>query len=195
MRCHAGAEKQGAERNAVTHGTQGDRGVGKVACFARCALSDAPGLGTLLQAEVVPQSAQSAMRITHRLTLRNISLTYSTMPRPSAHADPFLAVADPTRRAILDQLRGGDAPVTELAAAFDMTRPAVSRHLRVLRDARLVRERRGGEDGRQRIYQLTPDPLREVAQWAEGYTVFWRVGLSRLKRHVERGAVTARKER
>jgi DNA-binding transcriptional ArsR family regulator len=117
------------------------------------------------------------------------------MPRPAAHADPFLAVADPTRRAILDQLRGGDAPVTQLAAAFDMTRPAVSRHLRVLRDARLVRERRGGDDGRQRIYQLTPGPLREVTQWAEGYTVFWRDGLSRLKRHVERGAVTPRRER
>ena len=117
------------------------------------------------------------------------------MPRPAAHADPFLAVADPTRRAILDQLRDGDAPVTQLAAAFDMTRPAVSRHLRVLRAARLVRERRGGSDGRQRIYQLTPDPLREVAQWAEGYTVFWRGGLSRLKRHVERGAGPSREER
>jgi len=117
------------------------------------------------------------------------------VPRPVAHADPFLAVADPTRRAILDQLRGGDAPVAQLAAAFDMTRPAVSRHLRVLRGARLVRERRGGEDGRQRIYQLTPGPLREVAQWAEGYTLFWRDGLSRLKRHVERGAAPARKER
>ncbi|HEV7993825.1 MAG TPA: metalloregulator ArsR/SmtB family transcription factor [Gemmatimonadaceae bacterium] len=116
------------------------------------------------------------------------------MPRPVASADPFLAVADPTRRAILDQLRDGDAPVTQLAAAFDMTRPAVSRHLRVLREARLVRERRGGEDGRQRIYQLTPGPLREVAQWAEGYQVFWREGLSRLKSHVERGARRPRGE-
>ena len=104
------------------------------------------------------------------------------MPRPASHADPFLAVADPTRRAILDRLRVGEAPVTQLAAAFDMTRPAVSRHLRVLRDARLVRE-------------LTPGPLREVTQWAEGYNVFWRDGLSRLKRHVERGAGQSRKER
>lgn len=117
------------------------------------------------------------------------------MPRPAAHADPFLAVADPTRRAILDQLRASDAPVAQLAAAFEMSRPAVSRHLRVLRDARLVRERRGGEDGRQRIYQLTPGPLREVAQWAEGYNVFWRDGLSRLKCHVERGAGQQRRER
>ena len=84
--------------------------------------------------------------------------------------------------------------MTQLAAAFDMTRPAVSRHLRVLRDARLVRERRGGDDGRQRIYQLTPAPLREVALWAGGYTMFWRDGLARLKRHVEQRAPRTSKE-
>jgi DNA-binding transcriptional ArsR family regulator len=117
------------------------------------------------------------------------------VPRPAAHADPFLAVADPTRRAILDQLRIEEAPVAQLAAAFDMSRPAVSRHLRVLRDARLVRERRGGDDGRQRIYQLTPGPQREVAHWAQGNNAFWRDGLSRLKRHVERGTAQPRRER
>jgi DNA-binding transcriptional ArsR family regulator len=116
------------------------------------------------------------------------------VPRPAAHADPFLAVADPTRRAILDRLRTGDAPVAQLAASFDMTRPAVSRHLRVLRAARLVRERRG-DDGRQRIYQITPGPLRDVAQWAEQYEVFWQDGLARLKRHVERGTRRGRGER
>ena len=109
------------------------------------------------------------------------------MPRPSASADPFLAVADPTRRAILDRLRLGDAPVAQLAEGFAMTRPAVSRHLRVLREARLVRERRGGEDGRQRIYQLTAGPMREVARWAESYEIFWQDSLARLKRHVEQG--------
>jgi DNA-binding transcriptional ArsR family regulator len=109
------------------------------------------------------------------------------MPRPAAHADAFLAVADPTRRAILDRLRTGDAPVAQLAARFAMTRPAVSRHLRVLRDARLVRERRGGDDGRQRIYQLTPGPLRDVARWAQQYEAFWQDGLTRLKQHVEDG--------
>ena len=110
------------------------------------------------------------------------------MPRPAAHADAFLAVADPTRRAILDRLRTGDAPVAQLAARFAMTRPAVLRHLRVLRDARLVRERRGGDDGRQRIYQLTPGPLRDVARWAQQYEAFWQDGLTRLKQHVEDGA-------
>src|SRR6476646_425961 len=115
------------------------------------------------------------------------------MPLLFSHAVPFLAVADPTRRAILDRLRSGNAPLAELAASFDMARPAVSRHLRVLRDARLVRERRGGDDGRQRIYELTPGPLRDVARWAAHYEVFWQDGLTRLKQHVERG--TRRGER
>ena len=78
--------------------------------------------------------------------------------------------------------------MAQLAAGFAMTRPAISRHLRVLREARLVRERRGGDDGRQRIYQLTAGPMREVARWAEGYEVFWQDSLARLKRHVEQGA-------
>lgn len=110
------------------------------------------------------------------------------MPRVSAHTDPFRAVADATRRAILDRLRTGDAPVAQIADAFAMTRPAVSRHLRVLRQAHVVRERRGGDDGRQRVYQLTPGPLHDVAKWTDSYHVFWQDRLARLKRHVERRA-------
>jgi DNA-binding transcriptional ArsR family regulator len=107
------------------------------------------------------------------------------MPHTHATVDPFHAVADPTRRAILDRLRLGNAPVAELASGFDISRPAVSKHLRVLRDARLVRERRGGADGRQRIYELTPAPLREVAEWAQAYQAFWQANLANLKRHLE----------
>jgi DNA-binding transcriptional ArsR family regulator len=107
------------------------------------------------------------------------------MPRARASLDPFAAVADPTRRAILDRLRGGEAAAGELAAGFAMSRPAVSKHLRVLREARLVRERRGS-DGRQRVYALTPAPLREVAEWAATYEAFWPQHLARLKRHLER---------
>jgi DNA-binding transcriptional ArsR family regulator len=113
------------------------------------------------------------------------------MPRPRSSTDPFLAVADPTRRAILDRLRGGAAPVAELAAGFTISRPAVSKHLRVLRDARLVRERRGGVDGRPRVYQLTPDPLRTVAQWAQTYEAFWPANLASLTRHLERARPAA----
>lgn len=104
------------------------------------------------------------------------------MSRAVASSDAFHAVADPTRRAILDQLRSGSAPVTEIAANFRMSRPAVSKHLRVLREARLVTEKR---DGRQRIYELTPGPLLECAHWLEGYRQFWQVSLLNLKRHVE----------
>lgn len=105
--------------------------------------------------------------------------------RPPPRIDPFHAVADPTRRAILGRLRRGEAPVAELAAGFAMSRPAVSKHLRVLREARLVRERRGGSDGRQRVYRLTPQPLREIARWVEGYQEFWPANLASLKRHLE----------
>ena len=99
--------------------------------------------------------------------------------------DAFHAVADPTRRAILDRLRRGEAPVTELAAGFAISRPAVSKHLRVLRDARLVHERRGGSDGRQRIYSITPAPLGEVAAWVQRYADFWPANLESLRRHLE----------
>ncbi len=104
------------------------------------------------------------------------------MSRAEASSDVFHAVADPTRRALLDRLRSGSAPVRELATGFRMSRPAVSKHLRVLREARLVRERR---EGRQRIYQLDPAPLLEVAQWVQTYRTFWEANLMRLKSHLE----------
>jgi len=105
------------------------------------------------------------------------------MPRRAAASDVFLAVADPTRRSILDRLRRGDAHVNELASGFRVSRPAISRHLRVLRRARLVCERR---EGRQRIYQLEPDRIEHVARWAEEYRQFWQQGLTNLKRHLEK---------
>lgn len=99
-----------------------------------------------------------------------------------ADVDVFRAIADPTRRSILDRLRGGPAPVNALAAEFAQSRPAISKHLRVLRDARLVREERAG---RERIYQLEPAPLQRVVGWVEGYRSFWQSNLTRLKRHLE----------
>src|SRR3712207_8542740 len=108
------------------------------------------------------------------------------MPRPRASTDPFYAVADPTRRAILDRLRAGNAPVAALAAGFAMSRPAVSKHLRVLRDARLVRERRGGDDGRQRVDGVSPAPLRQIAEWAATYEAMWPGQQTSLKSRAER---------
>lgn len=84
----------------------------------------------------------------------------------AAAADAFRAVADPTRRAMLDLLTNGERTAGELADPFDMTRPAVSQHLRVLQDAGLIR---GRQDGRLRRYRLNPRPLREVCAWVAHY--------------------------
>ena len=73
--------------------------------------------------------------------------------------------------------------MNELASGFRVSRPAISRHLRVLRSARLVRERR---EGRQRIYQLEPDRIEQVAQWAEEYRQLWQQSLTNLKRRLEK---------
>jgi len=100
--------------------------------------------------------------------------------RPSV--DVFRAIADPTRRAILDRLRAGPANAGALAADFETSRPAVSRHLRVLREARLVV---GVRAGRERVYAVNALPLQSVAGWLEGYRGFWQASLERLKRNLE----------
>jgi len=104
------------------------------------------------------------------------------MNRPRADADVFRAIADPTRRAILDRLRAGPAPVNALANDFKQSRPAISKHLGVLRHARLVASTQAG---RERLYQLQPAPLQRVAGWIEGYRMFWQKSLTQLKRHLE----------
>ncbi len=86
---------------------------------------------------------------------------------PAAGTDYiFLALADPSRRRILDLLRVGDRPVHTLAEAFDVSRPAISQHLRVLRDAGLVVEQRVG---RERHYRLRAAALRAAARWIQRY--------------------------
>jgi DNA-binding transcriptional ArsR family regulator len=93
--------------------------------------------------------------------------------------DVFAALANPTRRAVLQRLReGGPQPVQELAASFAMRRPSVSEHLKVLRGAGLVSERKRG---RQRFYQLEAGPLREVFDWLSPYERFWRERMASLR--------------
>ncbi|HKE90396.1 MAG TPA: metalloregulator ArsR/SmtB family transcription factor [Gemmatimonadales bacterium] len=104
------------------------------------------------------------------------------MARALSHADVFHAIADPTRRGILDRLRAGPTPVNALAADFRQSRPAISRHLRVLKDARLVAETKVG---RERRYRLQPAPLQQVAGWVEGYRAFWLTSLTQLKHYLE----------
>jgi DNA-binding transcriptional ArsR family regulator len=104
------------------------------------------------------------------------------MHRARAHEDVFRAIADPTRRAILDRLRAGPARAGALAADFRLSRPAVSKHIKVLRDARLVTHERAG---RERVYRLDPLPLQRVAGWVEGYRSFWQSSFTNLKRYLE----------
>ena len=94
----------------------------------------------------------------------------------------FRAIADPTRRRILSLLRAGPRAVGEIAGHFHTSRPAISKHLRLLRRAHLVREHR---EGRNRVYQLNPEPLRAVDSWIEQYRVFWAASLNNLKAFVE----------
>ena len=101
-----------------------------------------------------------------------------------SRASVFGAVADPTRRAILGALRRRQLSAGQIAERFPISRPAVSRHLRVLREAGLVTETR---HARSRIYALTPAPLAEVDRWLNDYRVYWGARLHDLKRHVEEG--------
>jgi DNA-binding transcriptional ArsR family regulator len=95
----------------------------------------------------------------------------------------FAAIADSTRRAILDALRGRERAAGEIAALFPViSRPAVSKHLRVLRAASLVAERRVAQS---RLYSLNAAPLQEVDRWIEYYRVYWSARLLDLKRYAE----------
>ncbi len=111
--------------------------------------------------------------------MRDRSVTYSAARN---HEVTFQALADPTRRAVLDLLRRGSQPAGQIANAFPVSRPAISKHLRLLRRAHLVREHR---EGRHRVYQLNPEPLRAVDSWIEQYRVFWTKSLNNLKAFVE----------
>ena len=107
--------------------------------------------------------------------MSNRSVTYS----PDL---TFSALSDPTRRAVLDLLREGSLPAGRIAQAFPVSRPAISKHLRLLRRAHLVRQRRAG---RQRFYQLSPTPLQDVDAWLGRYRAFWETSLTALKAVIE----------
>ncbi len=93
----------------------------------------------------------------------------------------FGALADPTRRAILARLTKGETSVTELAKPFDMTLPAVSKHLKVLENAGLISR---GRDAQWRPARLEAARLREAAKWMERYRIFWEQSLDRLDQHL-----------
>jgi len=101
----------------------------------------------------------------------------------SDHLSPTLAaLADPTRRAILARLTLGEATVGELAAPFDMSGPAVSKHLKVLERAGLIRR---GRDAQRRPCRLAPERLKEAADYLAGFRQFWEGSLDRLEDYLQ----------
>jgi DNA-binding transcriptional ArsR family regulator len=110
------------------------------------------------------------------------------MHRRTATSDVFLAIADPTRRAILHRLAHGEQTAGDLAAPFDTTQSAISQHLGILRDAGLVRVR---SEGRRRVYHLRPAPLKRVARWVAHYERFWNERLDAIGEYLDREEETS----
>lgn len=97
-------------------------------------------------------------------------------------ATSFEILAEPNRRHILDLLRDGERPVGDLVAALAMSQPAVSKHLRVLRDAGLVTVR---TDAQRRLYRVNPAPLKDIDAWLAPYRALWTRSLDALERHLD----------
>jgi DNA-binding transcriptional ArsR family regulator len=96
------------------------------------------------------------------------------------------ALADPTRRGVIDLLRKKPRRAGELAEALEMSPPAMSRHLRVLRNTGLVEEELDGEDARVRVYALRKEPFRMLRRWLEDVEAFWTLELASFKKYAER---------
>jgi DNA-binding transcriptional ArsR family regulator len=120
----------------------------------------------------------------------------NTMPEAIATADQlsttFAALADPTRRAILARLASGEVSVTELAEPFEMSLPAVSKHLKVLERAGLIAR---GRDAQWRPCRLSAGPLRDVADWVEHYRRFWTESFDRLDDYLHEVQKSQKKEK
>lgn len=108
------------------------------------------------------------------------------MTAASGLDDTFVALADPTRRAVIELLRRKPRQASELADALSMSRPAMSRHLRVLRKTGLVSESEPEHDARVRVYRLEPRRFAELRTWLEDVEGFWDEQLTAFKLHAER---------
>lgn len=96
--------------------------------------------------------------------------------------ETFEALAEPSRRRILDLLREEERPVGELVRLLAASQPSVSKHLRALREAGLVEVR---VDAQRRLYRVRPEPLQDVARWLEPYRLLWESRLDQLERHLD----------
>jgi DNA-binding transcriptional ArsR family regulator len=94
----------------------------------------------------------------------------------------FDVLAEPSRREILELLRDGERPVSELVDNLNLSQPAVSKHLRVMKDAGLVDVR---PDAQRRLYRICPEPLEQLDDWLEPYRKFWTTRLDRLESHLD----------
>lgn len=103
----------------------------------------------------------------------------------SALDQTLLALADPTRRGVIELLRQEPRRASDLADALHMSRPAMSRHLRLLRKSGLVSESEPDHDARVRVYRLEPEPFAELREWLEEVEAFWGDQLRAFKRHAE----------
>jgi DNA-binding transcriptional ArsR family regulator len=103
------------------------------------------------------------------------------MPQPTLN-QTFAALADPTRRAILARLASGEASVSELADPFDMSLPAISKHLKVLERAGLISR---GRDAQFRPCRLEPRALKAASDWLESYRIFWEQSLDHLEDYLK----------
>ena len=103
---------------------------------------------------------------------------------PHHHQPVFRALADPTRRAIIAMLAEGERPIADIAAAFEMSRPAVAKHLAILKEGGVIRVEK---KGRERINRLNPAALKSAADWLNYFDRFWGDRLEKLKQAVEEG--------
>lgn len=106
----------------------------------------------------------------------------ASMARAATTSDAFNAIAEPQRRDILVLLRAGERPVTDLAQELGMSQPRASKHLRVLREVGLVRDRKAGK---QRLYGLDARGLRPIHEWVGGFEQFWNESFDRLDSYVQ----------
>jgi DNA-binding transcriptional ArsR family regulator len=95
----------------------------------------------------------------------------------------FQVLGDPSRHAIVELLRSGERPVGELVESLSLSQPAVSKHLRVLREAGIVEAR---AEAQRRVYRIRPEPFAELDGWLAGYRQLWNEHLDRLEEHLER---------
>ncbi|MCU1650843.1 MAG: regulatory protein ArsR [Pseudonocardia sp.] len=136
------------------------------------------GLVDLVQ---VRSARSTRTRIAVRLDAYPYRNMMVSMARAATTSDVFNAIAEPQRREILVLLRAGERPVTELAQELGMTQPGASKHLRVLREVGLVRDRKAGK---QRLYGIDARGLRPVHEWTGGFERFWNESFDRLDAYV-----------